>query len=128
MLVHEHVNRSRAGQEDRYGTLRLAVMKMMNRHCGTIPVVEWDARLNGMVMVREVLQPLSEALGVFFPRFGNTWYWRYDDENNFLSLLDHGLGSDDRLSACRATRCHSDSGDERFNDDQWPEDRISQNR
>jgi hypothetical protein len=30
--------RSRDGQEDRYGTVRLAVMKMMNRHCGTIPV------------------------------------------------------------------------------------------
>jgi CBS-domain-containing membrane protein len=52
-------------------TVRSAVIKMMNRHCGAIPVVEGDARLIGMVTVREVLLPLSRALGVFFPRFKN---------------------------------------------------------
>jgi CBS-domain-containing membrane protein len=52
-------------------TVRSAVIKMMNRHCGAIPVVEGDARFIGMVTLREVLLPLSRALGVFFPRFKN---------------------------------------------------------
>ena len=30
------------------------MIKMMNHHCGTIPVVDGDARLNGKVMVRDV--------------------------------------------------------------------------
>ena len=41
--------------------------EMMNRHCSIIPVVEGDARLNGMVMVRDVLLPHSRALSVFLP-------------------------------------------------------------
>ena len=73
--------------------------------CGTIPVVEGEVRFNGMVTVREVLLPLSKALSPSFP-----------------GSKTHGLGPDGRLSACRATRCHSDRGDERFNDDQRPED------
>jgi len=36
----------------------------MNRHCGTIPVVEGVARLNEMMMVREVLLPRSRALDI----------------------------------------------------------------
>ena len=45
---------------------------MMNRYCGTIPVVEGDARLNGMVMVRDVFLPLSRVRGMRFLRFNNT--------------------------------------------------------
>lgn len=40
MLVHEHVNRSCDGQEDRYGTVRAAVMKMMNRHVIPFPFLK----------------------------------------------------------------------------------------
>ena len=122
MLVQEHVNRSRNGQDDRYGTILPFLMKMMNRHCGTISVVEGDARLNGVVMVRYVVLPLSRALGMSLPRFENTWYWRNDDENKFLSSLDHGLGPDDRLSVGRGTRCKSHRCDEKFDNDQRPED------
>lgn len=100
----------------------------MNRHRDTIPVVEGDARLNGILIVGAVLLPLSRAQGMRFLRFNNRCEWGYDDENTILSPLDAGLGTDDRLSGCRATRFHRDTGDERFNDDQWPEDRISQNR
>ena len=75
MLVNKHVNRSRDGQEDRYDMVRPSVMKIMNWHCGTIPVAEGHGRLNGVVMVREVLLPLSRALGLSFPRFENTWSW-----------------------------------------------------
>ena len=45
MLVHEHVNRSRDAQEDRYGTTGCDENDEPSRH--TIPVVEGDARLNG---------------------------------------------------------------------------------
>ena len=47
---------------------------MSNRHCGTIPVVEGDARLNGMVMVRDVLLSLSRTRSMRFLRFNNTCY------------------------------------------------------
>jgi hypothetical protein len=43
--------------------------------CGTMPVVEGTALLIGMVPLREVLLPLSRALGLSFPRFENTWSW-----------------------------------------------------
>ena len=44
-------------------TVRSVVMKMMNRHCGAIPVVEADARLIGMVTLRDVLLPLYPNYG-----------------------------------------------------------------
>ena len=50
-------------------TVRSAMMNMMNRHCGAIPVVEGEVRLIGRVTLREVLLPLSRVLGVSFPRF-----------------------------------------------------------
>jgi quercetin dioxygenase-like cupin family protein len=43
---------------------------MMNRPCGTIPVVEGDARFNGMVMVRDVLLSRSRCGACAF--FGST--------------------------------------------------------
>jgi CBS domain-containing protein len=67
MLVHEvmSIGLVTAKKTD---TVRSAVIKMMNRHCGAIPVVEGDI---GMVTLREVLLPLSRALGLSFPRFEN---------------------------------------------------------
>ena len=52
-------------------TARSAMMNMMNRHCGAIPVVEGEARLIGRVTLHEVLLPLSRVLGVSSPRFKN---------------------------------------------------------
>lgn len=52
-------------------TARSAMMNMMNRHCGAIPVGEGEVRLIGRVTLREVLLPLSRVLGVSFPRFKN---------------------------------------------------------
>ena len=51
--------------------VRLVVITMMNPHCGTIPVVEGDARLNGMVMERDVFLSLSRSRGMRFLRFNN---------------------------------------------------------
>ena len=70
MLVHE-VKSTGLVMVQKTDTIQSAVMKMMNRHCDAIPVVEGDARLIGMVTLREVLLPLSRALGVSFPRFKN---------------------------------------------------------
>jgi CBS domain-containing protein len=44
-------------------TVRSVVIKMMNRNCGAIPVVEGDGRLVGMVTLRVVLLPLYPNYG-----------------------------------------------------------------
>jgi CBS domain-containing protein len=44
-------------------TVRSAVVKMINRQCGAIPVVEDEARLIGMVTLRDVLLPLYPNYG-----------------------------------------------------------------
>jgi CBS domain-containing protein len=44
-------------------TVRSVVVKMMNRNCGAIPVVEGDGRLIGMVTLRDVLLPLYPNYG-----------------------------------------------------------------
>jgi CBS domain-containing protein len=44
-------------------TVRSVVIKMMNRNCGAIPVVEGDGRLVGMVTLRDVLLPLYPNYG-----------------------------------------------------------------
>ena len=44
-------------------TVRSVVVKMMNRNCGAIPVVEGNARLVGMVTLRDVLLPLYPNYG-----------------------------------------------------------------
>lgn len=44
-------------------TVRSVVIKMMNRNCGAIPVVEGDAQLIGMVTLRDVLLPLYPNYG-----------------------------------------------------------------
>lgn len=43
--------------------MRSVVVKMKNRHCGAIPVAEEDARLIGMVTLRDVLLPLYPNYG-----------------------------------------------------------------
>lgn len=44
-------------------TVRSVVIKMINRHCGAIPVVEGANRLVGMVTLRDVLLPLYPNYG-----------------------------------------------------------------
>ena len=44
-------------------TIRSAVMKMMHRHCGSLPVVEADNRLVGVVTLRDVLIQLYPNYG-----------------------------------------------------------------
>lgn len=44
-------------------TIRSVVIKMMNRNCGAIPVVEGDGRLVGMITLRDVLLPLYPNYG-----------------------------------------------------------------
>lgn len=44
-------------------TVRSIVIKMINRHCGAIPVVEDDRRLVGIVTLRDVILPLYPNYG-----------------------------------------------------------------
>lgn len=46
-------------------TVRSVVMKMLSRHCGSIPVVGEDDRLIGMVTLRDVLLPLYPNYGEY---------------------------------------------------------------
>jgi len=62
MLVHE-VMSSGLATARRTDTVRSAVVKMMNRNCGAIPVIESDGRLIGMLTLRDVLLPLYPNYG-----------------------------------------------------------------
>ena len=62
MLVHEVMSTGLVTAK-KTDTVRSAVIKMMNRHCGAIPVVEGDDRLIGMVTLRDVLLPLYPNYG-----------------------------------------------------------------
>ena len=62
MLVHE-VMSTGIVTATKTDTVRSAVVKMMNRNCGAIPVVEGDAKLVGMVTLRDVLLPLYPNYG-----------------------------------------------------------------
>ncbi len=44
-------------------TVRSVVIKMINRHCGAIPVVEGNGQLVGMMTLRDVLLPLYPNYG-----------------------------------------------------------------
>ena len=44
-------------------TVRSVVIKMLNRHCGAVPVVEGDSQLVGLVTLRDVLLPLYPNYG-----------------------------------------------------------------
>lgn len=62
MLVHQVMSTGivTASKTD---TVRSVIVKMMNRNCGAIPVVEGEARLIGMVTLRDVLLPLYPNYG-----------------------------------------------------------------
>jgi CBS domain-containing protein len=62
MLVHEVMSTGLVTAR-RTDTVRSAVVKMMNRNCGAIPVIEGEARLVGMVTLRDVLLPLYPNYG-----------------------------------------------------------------
>src|SRR3990167_2605854 len=62
MLIHEVMSTGLVTAK-KTDTVRSAVIKMMNRHCGAIPVVEENARLIGMVTLRDVLLPLYPNYG-----------------------------------------------------------------
>ena len=44
-------------------TTRTVVIKMINRHCGAIPVVDDDNTLLGVITLRDVMLPLYPNLG-----------------------------------------------------------------
>jgi CBS domain-containing protein len=62
MLVYEVMSTGLVTAR-RTDTVRSAVIKMMNRNCGAIPVIEGEARLVGMVTLRDVLLPLYPNYG-----------------------------------------------------------------
>jgi CBS domain-containing protein len=57
LLVHEGMSTGLVTAK-KTETVRSVVIKMMNRQCGAIPVVEGDNQLVGMVTLRDVLLPL----------------------------------------------------------------------
>jgi len=62
MLVHD-VMSAGVVTAKKTDTVRSIVIKMMNRNCGAIPVVEGDNQLIGMVTLRDVLLPLYPNYG-----------------------------------------------------------------
>jgi len=62
MLVHE-VMSTGIVTATKTDTVRSVVVKMMNRNCGAIPVIEGDAKLVGLVTLRDVLLPLYPNYG-----------------------------------------------------------------
>jgi CBS domain-containing protein len=62
MLVHDVMSTGVATAK-KTDTVRSVVIKMMNRNCGAIPVVEGDNQLVGMVTLRDVLLPLYPNYG-----------------------------------------------------------------
>lgn len=62
MLVHD-VMSTGVVTAKKTDTVRSVVIKMMNRHCGAIPVIEGDNQLIGMVTLRDVLLPLYPNYG-----------------------------------------------------------------
>ncbi len=62
MFVHEVMSTGLVTAR-KTDSVRSAVVKMMNRNCGAIPVVEADGRLIGMVTLRDVLLPLYPNYG-----------------------------------------------------------------
>lgn len=62
MLVHEVMSTGLVTAR-KTDTVRSAVIKMMNRNCGAIPVIEGEGRLIGMLTLRDVLLPLYPNYG-----------------------------------------------------------------
>ncbi len=57
MLVHEVMSTGLVTAK-KTDTVRSVVMKMINRRCGSIPIVEGDNQLVGIVSLRDILLPL----------------------------------------------------------------------
>lgn len=62
MLVHE-VMSTGVVTVRKTDTVRSAVIKMLSRHCASVPVIEDDGRLVGIVTLRDVLLPLYPNYG-----------------------------------------------------------------
>ena len=62
MLVHE-VMSTGVVTARKTDTVRSAVIKMLSRHCASVPVIEDDGRLVGIVTLRDVLLPLYPNYG-----------------------------------------------------------------
>ena len=62
MVVHDVMSTGLLTAK-RANTIRSVVIKMLNRNCGAIPVVEDVGRLVGMATVRDVLLPLYPNYG-----------------------------------------------------------------
>ena len=79
MLVHEVMSTGLVTSK-KTDTVRSVVIKMMNRQCGAIPVVEGDNQLVGMVTLRDVLLPL-------YPNYGD---YIHDNvhSRNFVEMED----------------------------------------
>jgi CBS domain-containing protein len=78
MLVHEVMSTGLATAY-KTDTVRSAVMKMINRHCGSIPIVERDNQLVGIVTLRDVLLPL-------YPHHGDSII---PDMSVFVNVVAH---------------------------------------
>lgn len=46
-------------------SVRSVVIHMLSRHCGAIPVIEPDARIVGIVSVRDIMLPMYPKLGEY---------------------------------------------------------------
>jgi CBS domain-containing protein len=79
MLVHEVMSTGLVTAK-KTDTVRSVVIKMMNRQCGAIPVVEGNNQLIGMVTLRDVLLPL-------YPNYGD---YIHDNvhSRNFVEMED----------------------------------------
>ena len=79
MLVHEVMSTGLVTAK-KTDTVRSVVIKMMNRQCGAIPVVEGHNQLVGMVTLRDVLLPL-------YPNYGD---YIHDNvhSRNFVEMED----------------------------------------
>ena len=62
MLVHDVMSVGVVSAK-KTDTVRSVVIKMMNRQCGAIPIVEGDNQLVGMITLRDVLLPLYPNYG-----------------------------------------------------------------
>ena len=80
MLVHEVMSTGLVTVK-KTDTIRSAVMKMMHRPCGSLPVVEGDNQLVGVVTLRDVLNHCIRTMATIFTTtftVGVLSRWRMD--------------------------------------------------
>ena len=85
MLVHEVMSTGLVTAK-KTDTVRSAVMKMMTRHSSTVPVVEGDNQLVGMVTLRDVSLDNRNGLRVAGHHF------HHDRPNRICLLGRHETG------------------------------------